>query len=182
MFFSSWSRYFTSPTEQRKLRQARRPLALSVEALEERALLSGNPPVVLIAGPSDVPEGTAYNLRLHVADPENDPVSGWTINWGDGQVQNVSGNPSRVSHTYPAGPISRTITASAVVDGTTFPALLADGGGTFLGQFVPSGSGGLSRPRNLTIGPDGNLYVATSNEGTNAVLRYQGPGGPQPGA
>src|SRR5262249_22861947 len=59
MFFSSWSRYFTSQTKQRKLLQARKPLALSVEPLEERALLSGNPPVVLIAGPADVTEGTA---------------------------------------------------------------------------------------------------------------------------
>lgn len=36
--------------------------------------------------------------------------------------------------------------------------------------FVAAGSGGLSTPKDLTLGPDGNLYVASS--GTNSVLRY----------
>jgi hypothetical protein len=55
----------------------------------------------------------------------------------------------------------------------------------FLGQFVEPGSGGLDKPLGLTFGPDGNLYVASGAFGpeTNrAVLRYQGPSGPSPGA
>ena len=35
---------------------------------------------------------------------------------------------------------------------------------------VPTGSGGLSNPKDLTVGPDGNLYVASA--GTNSVLKY----------
>jgi N-acetylneuraminic acid mutarotase/sugar lactone lactonase YvrE len=40
--------------------------------------------------------------------------------------------------------------------------------------FVSAGSGGLSSPKDLTLGPDGNLYVATGN---NSVMRYDGSTG-----
>ena len=36
--------------------------------------------------------------------------------------------------------------------------------------FVASGSGGLSSPKDLVLGPDGNVYVASA--GTNSVIRY----------
>jgi subtilisin-like proprotein convertase family protein/streptogramin lyase len=48
---------------------------------------------------------------------------------------------------------------------------LAEGGPT-LEAFVTAGSGGLSHPKNMTIGPDGNLYVAADD-----VLRYDGSTG-----
>jgi hypothetical protein len=40
----------------------------------------------------------------------------------------------------------------------------------FMGEFVPPGGGGLSKPVGLAIGPDNRLYAGSS--GTNAVLRY----------
>src|SRR6516164_4856383 len=40
--------------------------------------------------------------------------------------------------------------------------------------FIAAGSGGLSSPSALTLGPDGNLYVA---ENGGAVLRYNGTTG-----
>jgi sugar lactone lactonase YvrE len=36
--------------------------------------------------------------------------------------------------------------------------------------FVASGSGGLTQPKDLALGPDGNVYVASA--GTNSVIRY----------
>src|SRR5664279_693446 len=36
--------------------------------------------------------------------------------------------------------------------------------------FVAPGSGGLSQPKDLVVGPDGNVYVAS--RATNSVLRY----------
>jgi streptogramin lyase len=47
--------------------------------------------------------------------------------------------------------------------------------GAFIDAFVDSGSGGLSSPRGLFIGPDGNLYVNSFD--TNGVMRYDGATG-----
>jgi hypothetical protein len=40
--------------------------------------------------------------------------------------------------------------------------------------FITSGSGGLSSPQGITLGPDGNVYIASNN---GAVLRYNGTTG-----
>ena len=40
--------------------------------------------------------------------------------------------------------------------------------------FVASGSGGLSAPKDLVLGPDRNLYVASS--GSNSIIRYSAAG------
>jgi hypothetical protein len=64
-------------------------------------------------------------------------------------------------------------------DGTT---------GAFKGVFVPGGTGGLTFPLGLVFGPDGDLYVASSNIGAGSpdflpgsILRFEGPAGPNPG-
>ncbi|MBW4650277.1 MAG: NHL repeat-containing protein [Kastovskya adunca ATA6-11-RM4] len=56
--------------------------------------------------------------------------------------------------------------------------LFDDRTGDFLGEFIPSGSGGLLSPDDLNFGPDGNLYVTSGNTPeTSAVLRYDGKTG-----
>jgi hypothetical protein len=52
--------------------------------------------------------------------------------------------------------------------------------GTFVRDFVASGSGGLTLPTGLVFGPDNNLYVSSS--GTDDVKRYRGPFGATQGA
>jgi sugar lactone lactonase YvrE len=47
--------------------------------------------------------------------------------------------------------------------------------GAFVKAFVPSGSGGLSSPRGVIFGPDGNLYVSSNS--TDSVMRYDGATG-----
>jgi hypothetical protein len=105
----------------RKPLPRRRPL---LETLEDRSLLSGNNPTVLISGPPQVPESPygTYTLALTAVDPENDPVGDWTINWGDGVVETLPGNTRTATHAYADGPANLSITASAVVGGETFPA------------------------------------------------------------
>jgi DNA-binding beta-propeller fold protein YncE len=66
-----------------------------------------------------------------------------------------------------------------VCDEHTSRILLFDGQtGAFGGDFVTSGSGGLSYPQQLSFGPDGNIYVASGQ----SILRFQGPSGASPGA
>src|SRR5262245_47409243 len=48
--------------------------------------------------------------------------------------------------------------------------------GAFKGVFVPTGSGGLTDPEGLALGPqDGDLYVSSYD--TNSVLHYDGQSG-----
>lgn len=47
--------------------------------------------------------------------------------------------------------------------------------GALLGDFVTAGSGGLSFPTGLTMGPNGNLFVSSRN--TNSVIQYNGTTG-----
>jgi sugar lactone lactonase YvrE len=65
--------------------------------------------------------------------------------------------------------------------------------GAFKGLFVTAASGGLDAPAGMVFGPDGHLYVASANWFINghfrdgdfppgAVLRFQGPLDPTPGA
>ncbi|TDF34621.1 hypothetical protein EYS14_22960 [Alteromonadaceae bacterium M269] len=44
--------------------------------------------------------------------------------------------------------------------------------GAFLGEFISAGSGGLGVPGCITLGPDGNIYVCSSD--TDQVLRFDG--------
>ncbi|MCA1994784.1 MAG: PEP-CTERM sorting domain-containing protein [Coleofasciculus sp. S288] len=47
--------------------------------------------------------------------------------------------------------------------------------GSFLGEFITPGSGGLLAPDDLNFGPDGNFYVTSGDTPeTSAVLRYNG--------
>jgi sugar lactone lactonase YvrE len=49
--------------------------------------------------------------------------------------------------------------------------------GEFIDAFVLPGSGGLTGPRALVFGPDGNLYVNGSDPSPGSVLRYDGKAG-----
>jgi sugar lactone lactonase YvrE len=58
-----------------------------------------------------------------------------------------------------------------VIDAGNNRVLRYDGStGGFLNEFISPGSGGLLTPQDLTVGPDGNLYVASWS--TGSVKRY----------
>jgi Ca2+-binding RTX toxin-like protein len=79
-------------------------------------------PTLTIAGASTVDEGGLYTLSLASADPGTDTITGWTIDWGDGHVENIAGNPSDATHTYADGAANHTISATATDEDGTFAA------------------------------------------------------------
>ncbi len=70
------------------------------------------PPTITLSGATSVNELAAYTLSLSAIEPSQDTITNWTINWGDGTTQVVSGNPSSVNHTYAEGSYSISATAS----------------------------------------------------------------------
>jgi VCBS repeat-containing protein len=73
-------------------------------------------PTIALTGNATVNEGTSYSLGLAaVTDPGADTVSGYRINWGDGNSDTFSGSPTGQTkqHTYADGGLggtARTIT------------------------------------------------------------------------
>lgn len=55
--------------------------------------------------------------------------------------------------------------------------VLYDAAGTFKGNFIAPGAGGLLDPDDLTFGPDGNLYVSSGDGSSGKILRYNGKTG-----
>jgi hypothetical protein len=76
--------------------------------------------MLTISGPAAVNEGL-YTLNLSAADTFDDPITGWTISWGDGTRQTVFGNPNTISHVF-AGTATETISATAADSQGTFAA------------------------------------------------------------
>jgi uncharacterized delta-60 repeat protein len=92
-----------------------------LETLEQRQYLTTT---VSIYGSTSKNEGSSYTLDLGYSGTA--PTS-WSIDWGDGttsspDVQNVSGNPSSIAHTYVDGLNSYIISATAANNEGTFTA------------------------------------------------------------
>jgi hypothetical protein len=58
-------------------------------------------PASFVSGPSSVFAGQTYTLNLGLSQASG--ITGWTIHWGDGKTDTVSGNPSQVTHVYASG-------------------------------------------------------------------------------
>jgi hypothetical protein len=80
------------------------------------------PPTLTISGSASVNEEAPYTLNLSGSDTSPQTISGWTINWGDGHVQKVTGNPASVTHIYAVGPHTYTISAAATDQTGTYKA------------------------------------------------------------
>jgi hypothetical protein len=77
-------------------------------------------PTLTISGSLSVDEDVAYTLNLSSdSDPGTDTISEWEINWGDGNVETVSGDPTTAPHTYANGGVY-TISATATDEDGTF--------------------------------------------------------------
>jgi hypothetical protein len=59
-------------------------------------------PILTISGEEKAYTGVPYELSLSSSDPGDDAITSWTIDWGDGTVTPVAGNPPTAEHTYTA--------------------------------------------------------------------------------
>ncbi len=71
------------------------------------------PPALVISGDSSTDEGSTYTLSLASTDAGDDTIQNWTITWGDGNVDTVSGDAVTADHIYTDGPDNHTISATA---------------------------------------------------------------------
>ncbi len=76
-------------------------------------------PVLRIAGVASTEEGSTYTLFLASDDPGEDTILEWTIDWGDGTVDTISGEARAARHVYaddsadePLGAYRITVTAT----------------------------------------------------------------------
>ncbi len=83
-------------------------------------------PTLSIDGAPTIQEGGAYTLNLSSSDPGLDTISQWQIDWGDGEVDFVTGeelatgNPSTVQHVYADGPATHRIRATVTDEDGTY--------------------------------------------------------------
>ncbi len=71
------------------------PVALTVNSVA---------PTVSISGLDSVLEGVIYTLDLSATEPTGGTVASWTINWGDGTISTILGNPQTTTHLYATSP------------------------------------------------------------------------------
>ena len=130
-------------------------------------------PVVTFSGSTSVDEGSTYVLTLAAADPGDDTVASWTVDWGDNTTSTVPGDTTSVEHTFANGDAIRNISVRATdEDGTYDVNVLGDLlvpsfntnqvlrydaiTGEYIGEFAsgPTQNG----PVQNELGPDGRIY------------------------
>jgi hypothetical protein len=124
-------------------------------------------PTLDVSGADTVEEDSVYWLNLAASGPDADTISAWTIDWADGNIQTVVGNPARVPHRYLDGPSAFEIAASATYSGgsltasNTVPVSVTDTG-TQIWPYYPS----TMNAAGMKLNGDGTL--------TDGVLRLTG--------
>jgi len=79
-------------------------------------------PELSLSGAASNVRGEVYTLGLEDLDPGDDTIIEWEIDWGDGSVQKIAGDPSTATHIYTAAPGNYIIRASATDEDGTFDA------------------------------------------------------------
>ncbi|MBK7765951.1 MAG: tandem-95 repeat protein [Sulfuritalea sp.] len=82
-------------------------------------------PVLSLIAPSNATGrgGEAYSLTYSVSDPGADTVQQLTVDWGDGNVETIAGNPGTLSHTWAGRDGDYTVSVTPVdEDGSHAPA------------------------------------------------------------
>ncbi len=136
---------------------------------------------VSASGSATSAAGGVYTLNLNA----DEDATSWTINWGDGTIETIAGDPTTATHTYAAANAGLTfnIMVSATdAAGTHFgngliaPTAFLTGEGLYrysgqTGTFTQFFSGGeLTNPYAVIVGPDGLIYAAGHT--SDNIVRY----------
>ena len=113
--------------------------------------LEDMPPTLAIAGGATGMQATPYTLSMTASDPGVNTIAYWSITWGDGNVEQILGNPASWTHAYAEGGRDYTISATATNEDGTFNA-----GGTVTVYITP-------RP----VANPGGPYVVQEGAGVN---------------
>ncbi|GAA5505791.1 PKD domain-containing protein [Novipirellula caenicola] len=140
-------------------------------------------PTLTVSGDDSIDEGSSYTLNLTSSDPGDDMINQWTIDWGDGTVESILGNPSSVTHVYADGPDLYSITATATDEDGTYDAISFGGDGGLVldpsfgvgGEVVIPLSTSDENVQVAQVLPDGKIVFAGSTNdrsggGTNPAL------------
>ena len=126
-------------------------------------------PTLMLSGASNVDEGSSYTLNLASSDPGDDTITQWVIDWGDGTVDTIAGNPNSATHTYDDGNVSRNISATVTdEDGTHV------GTGTFtvmVDNVAPTLT--ISGASNVDEGSVYTLNLASSDPGVDTITQWE---------
>ncbi len=79
-------------------------------------------PTLTLAGVANSDEGAGYTLNFSSSDPGDDTIAQWDVDWGDGSLETILGDPSLATHTYVDGNNNYTISATATDEDGTFAA------------------------------------------------------------
>jgi uncharacterized delta-60 repeat protein len=137
------------------------------------------PPVVAVSGAATAQVGVPYTLALSaVTASATEAIAGWRIDWGDGTVDTLTGNPTSATHTYLL-PQTRTITAVARDPNGSYST-----GGQTVGVLDPTfgtagqtlDTAGNGADQRLYVFPDGRTLTVGSNGADVTLSRYTATG------
>jgi hypothetical protein len=83
------------------------------------------PPAIALSGNATANDGSPFTLNLgQITDPGQDPITSYTITWGDGTSDTFTGSPANTAatHTYHDGPVAVTPYVTVTDDDGSFVA------------------------------------------------------------
>ncbi|HYO08784.1 MAG TPA: PKD domain-containing protein [Tepidisphaeraceae bacterium] len=134
-------------------------------------------PTVTFSGGASVDEGSPHTITLGASgDPGPDAISSWRIDWGDGTVDVLPGNPTTATHTYDDGPAGRLISASVSDEDGTYAAVGAatvdpSFGSNGLGYIAPN-LGSTDVVKKLLVTGDGKILAVGTGTTSIQLARF----------
>ena len=123
-------------------------------------------PTLAISGAATVSEGSPYTLTLSSADPGDDTITQWTINWGD-SIEVVSGNPASVTHVYADGDLNYAISATATDEDGTYTAT-----GVAIAVLNVAPTLAISGAASVDEGDTYTLNLSSSDPGSDTIAQW----------